>query len=130
PGRIAAAARRRTWTPMSAVSGSRGGAKTWKTRCAARPRCSRRRRASAPPRHSRKRASCERLPLLPRPAARGPRRPQRRQGDRRRHTLRVDGEYVTYEQIAKRMGYSEATANRKVRACLRAKVKITWEALK
>ena len=47
-----------------------------------------------------------------------------------RHTLRVDGEYVTYEQIAKRMGYSEATANRKVRACLRAKVKITWEALK
>ena len=48
----------------------------------------------------------------------------------RRHTLRVDGEYVTYEQIAKRMGYSEATANRKVRACLRAKVKITWEALK
>lgn len=48
----------------------------------------------------------------------------------RKHTLRVDGEYVTYEQIAERMGYTLATANRKVRARLRAGHTLTWEALK
>lgn len=48
----------------------------------------------------------------------------------RKHRFRIGDEYVTYEQIAERMGYTKATANDKVRACLRAGHKLTWEALK
>lgn len=48
----------------------------------------------------------------------------------RKHSIPVEGGHYTYAYIAERMGYTPATAKRKVRACLRAKVKITWEALK